>query len=527
MSAANTNLLRHGLPVTTAKDHKEDRLHLQADAVIVGSGAGGSVAAYELATAGKKVIVLEAGPYVPSSRFTEEMAKSVDDLYQDKGAQTNKNGDITLLQGRCVGGSTVINGSAAFRTPDAVLEHWVRDYGLKHLTPQNLSPYFDKIEKNLSVHINQDHEVSQNSLIIERGVKKLGYSWKRMSRNVKQCALTGFCVAGCASDRKQSMLVTYLPWAVHKGASIFADTHVTEVLEEDGRATGVSAEVVDPETKKLAAKIRVDAQVVILAAGAVQTPLLLQKSRLANSSNMVGENLACHPSMFFGGLFDEPVYGWKGAMNSCYLDDFRSHEQGAFIFIENMVGPVELASIVGTGTGASHMEMMKNIKHIAGMLSFMHDENHGRVYWQNGAKIIDYALHPKNLDTVRKSMKVGAKILFAAGAKKVYLPTTVKTELTNASQVDSVVEDLSLAPNTILFTSYHPQGTCRMGLDSHKSVVNEFGETHDVKGLFITDASIFPGTTLVNPQMTVYMLSNFITDRILKTWHRYSVGSQV
>ena len=232
----------HGVALTQAKDITQTTLSLSADVVVVGSGAGGAVMAYELARAGKTVIVLEAGPYVPSSEFKEEIAHAMDTLYADHGGQTNKDGDILVLQGHCVGGSTVVNGCVAFRTPDFVLETWQRDHGLTDLTPETLAPYFQKVEERLSIHENQEAEINRNSAKVREGCEKLGVSWKPLKRNIKNCALTGHCLSGCATDRKQSMLVTYLPWAVAEGAKIYADTKVVKVLSENGKAAGVLAE---------------------------------------------------------------------------------------------------------------------------------------------------------------------------------------------------------------------------------------------------------------------------------------------
>ncbi|HSW16371.1 MAG TPA: FAD-dependent oxidoreductase, partial [Ramlibacter sp.] len=288
---------KQGLKVTQASDITQPTLHLKADAVVVGSGAGGAIAAYELARAGKKVIVLEAGPYIPSEKFSEMLAVAMGTLYQDHGGQSNMNGDIAILQGACVGGSTVVNAALCFRTPDYYLKLWGKQFGLTNLNPAAMLPYFEKVERNLNIRTVGASETSPGALLIGPGMRKLGYPEGKARRNIKDCALTGSCFSGCASDRKQSMLVTYLPWAVAHGATIHADTRVTQVLAEGGKASGVLAEVIDPATGQKKAEMRVDAPIVVLAAGPIQTPLLLQKSQLANSSGQVGKNFACHPTL--------------------------------------------------------------------------------------------------------------------------------------------------------------------------------------------------------------------------------------
>lgn len=511
----------HGLAVVQAKDVTQATLELVADVVVVGSGAGGAVAAYELARSGKSVIVLEAGPYVPSSAFTEDFTKAMDQLYQDKGAQANKDGDLLLLQGRCVGGSTVVNGCVSFRTPDYILEDWQKQHGLTNLTPAALEPYFAKVESNLGIHENQEHEINRNSSVIREGCKKLGISWKPFKRNIRECALTGHCLSGCASDRKQSMLVTYLPWAVAHGARIHADTHVTRVLAENGKASGVVAEVIDPATGQKKADLTVKAKVVVLAAGAVQTPLLLQKSALANSSGQVGKNFACHPSLMVAGEYAEDVHSWRGALLGVYIDEWAHPSKGGFILEAGGAGPVELSAVTQPGLGKPFMDFMTNLKKLAGMVTLIHDHNVGEIRWDDGNKRIDYRIAESDFPAMKASIKAAAKVHFAAGAEKVYVPTVQHKVIGHVEEIDAVVDDIELSPQTFRMVSYHPQGTCRMGADATTSVVSAHGETHDVKGLFITDASLFPTSIIVNPQVTVYALSSYIADHIVQHQDKY------
>lgn len=505
-----------GLVVTEAKDVNTDLLELTADVVVIGSGAGGAVAAYELAQAGKSVIVLEAGPYVPSREFTEDFAQAMNQLYQDKAAQANKDGDLLVLQGRCVGGSTVVNGCVAFRTPDHILQDWQKKFGLDNLTSAALDPYFSRVESNLGIHVNAEHEINKNSSVIRDGCEKLGISWKPFKRNIRECALTGHCLSGCASDRKQSMLVTYLPWAVQKGAKIYADTRVTHVLAEQGVVTGVRADIIDPKTGLKKAAMVVKAKVVILAAGAVQTPLLLQKSKLANSSGQVGKNFACHPSLMVVAEYAEDIHPWRGALLGVYVDEWAHPDKGGFILEAGGAGPVELSAVSQPGIGAPFMKYMANLKKHAGIVTLIHDHNVGEIQWHDDKKRIDYALADQDFPAMKAAIKAAAKVHFAAGAKKVYVPTVQHRVIEKLEDIDRVVDAIQNEPMTFRMVSYHPQGTCRMGVDAKTTVVNPYGETHDVKNLFITDASLFPTSIIVNPQVTVYTLASYISDHIIK-----------
>lgn len=509
------------LKVTSAADVTSAHIDLDVDAVIVGSGAGGAVMAYELAAAGKSVVVLEAGSYVPSTQFNETFPDMLELLYEDKGNQATKQGDLLVLQGRCLGGSTVVNGCVTFRVPDFILEKWGKEYGLTNLTPEILSPYFEKVERNLSIHINQPHEINENSRKLEAGARALGWSVKPLSRNIKDCALTGHCLSGCKTDRKQSMLVTYLPWACHHGAQIFTDTFAARIVTENGRAKGVQATMVDPVTKSKVADINVKAKVVIAAAGAVQTPLLFLRSEIANSSEQVGRNFACHPSTMIVAQFAQDIFTWRGAMLGVYVDEFEHPDKGGFVLEGGGAGPIELGMSTEPGTGKAYLDFMSRAKNYASCISLIHDHNVGRVSLVDGEKQIDYQIADADFPAMKAAFKAAAKIYFAAGAERVFLPTGDKRVIESEEQIDTVVDGIENHPFALRMVSYHPQGTMRMGSDPAKSVVNPYGETHDVKGLFVCDASLFPTSIIVNPQESVYALSNYIADRILEDANDY------
>lgn len=509
-------LAKQGLKVTQASDITQEKLHLKADAVIIGSGAGGAIAAYELARAGKTVIVLEAGPYIPSEKFTEMLAVSMGTLYQDHGGQSNMHGDIAILQGACVGGSTVVNAALCFRTPDYYLKLWAKEFGLTNLTTAALTPYFEKIERNLHIRTVASHETSAGAALIGVGMKKLGYPEGKARRNIKDCALTGACFSGCTSDRKQSMLVTYLPWAVAHGATIFADTRVTQVLAEGGKASGVLAEVIDPATGKKKADVRVDAPIVVLAAGPIQTPLLLLKSGLANSSAQVGKNFACHPTLSVTAEFPHEVNDFHGATHSLYMDQHTLPEKGGYLLLNAIQEPVEAGFQAEPGTGKPYVAYMTGYKNTIRLISLIHDKNVGEVRWENGQKQIHYTVDNDDFDAMKKGLVATARILFASGASKLYLPSSNKAVVESADQVESVIGALKNEPARYKYTSFHPQGTCRMGRNPKTTVVNPYGETHDVKNLYVADASLLPTSIGYNPSETVYALASYISDRIVK-----------
>lgn len=516
MSKHIIKVAKQGLQVTQASDVKDTLLHLKADAVIVGSGAGGAIAAYELAKAGKKVVVLEAGPYVPSEKFPEMLAVAMGMLYQDHGGQSNSHGDITVLQGACVGGSTVVNAALCFRTPDYYLKLWAKEFGLTNLTPARMKPIFEKVERNLHIRTVQPNETSAGAELIAQGMNKIGYPLGKARRNIKDCAITGFCFSGCTSDRKQSMLVTYLPWAVAHGATIYADTRVTEVLASNGKASGVKAEIIEPGTGRKKADLQVDAPLVVMAAGPIQTPLLLQKSQLANSSGQVGKNFACHPSLSVTAEFPFEVNDFHGATHSLYMDQNTLPEKGGYILLNAIQEPVEASFSAEPGTGKPYVAYMSGYKNTIRLISLIHDKNVGEVRWKDGHKDIQYTVDDEDFEAMKKGLIATAKILFASGARKLYLPTSHISSIDRVEDVERVIGSLKNEPARYKYTSFHPQGTCRMGRDPKKSVVNPYGETHDVKNLYVVDASLLPTSIGYNPSETVYALAHYVCEQMLQ-----------
>jgi choline dehydrogenase-like flavoprotein len=485
---------------------------LRADVVVVGSGASGAVMAYELARSGAKVIVLEAGPYVPSTEFKEHTRTAMEQLYADAGNQTNVTGDLAVLQGNCVGGSTVVNAAVCFRPPNQVLEHWQREHGLENLTAETLDPYFDRVERNLSIHVNEPHEVNYNGRLLLEGAEKVGIPASPTSRNVKNCALSGHCISACKTDRKQSMLVTYLPWASELGAEILCSTRVEGFDVEGKRVRAVEAVATDSSGAKK--PVRVEAGLVVVAAGPIQTPLLFQRNQLANGSGQVGLNFACHPSLAMLGEHDKEIYAWVGATISAHAGNIEDPLGSGYLLEAGMVDPLVTSTWIDGGIGPEYVDFIENSKRYQAAVALIHDHNVGRVYMDGSRKRIDYDVDDRDFERLREALRGTARIYFAAGAKRVFLPTTRRTTIESKGEIDSVINSLENGKNKYRLTSYHPQGTMRMGADPTKSVVSPSGLCHDLDNVYVPDASIFPSSIMVNPQVTVYGMASYIADGI-------------
>lgn len=515
---------RDGVPVTDARAVASDaalgkQFSVQADVVVVGSGAGGSVVAYEMAKAGRKVVILEAGRYQPSANFTEHLGDTMTQIYADQAGQINTTGDVIFIEGKCVGGSTVIGACVMQKPADSVLNRWASEYGLPDLAADKLAPTFDLVGKWQGVHVNEAHEINSTAHKVIQGCERMGYSWKPVQRNVKRCALTGHCLAGCPSDRKMSALVTHLPWATAHGARIFADTHVTRVLMQSGRATGVEAVVRDPDTGHIVSNMRVDASVVVVAGGSIQTPLLLQRSQVPDKSGQLGRNLAVQPFTQVIGRFKEPLYGFRGALVGVQVDEFV--ESHGYQFISGLAEPEQLMVQGEQGAGDEHIEYMKSYKHMAGLNVFALDEGRGTVDWKggllDGGKEIKWSPSRSEFNNIMHSTSLAARILFSAGAERVWLPTFQKLHADNVFDLDAQLKQVDYGINgmyTFRMNTFHSHGSARMGADEYTSVVNPNGEVHGVSGLYVADASIIPEPMSVAPQWTVQVLAKYVSDKI-------------
>ncbi|HEV3103449.1 MAG TPA: GMC family oxidoreductase N-terminal domain-containing protein [Candidatus Dormibacteraeota bacterium] len=471
------------------------------DVVVVGSGAGGAVAAKELAEAGLSVIVLEEGEHFDRRDFTGPPPERLRRFYRGNGLTfTIGVPTISLPIGRGIGGSTLINSGTCFRTPDFVLDTWGMD-GLE------LEPFFEEVEATLHVSPVSDDVMGANGQVMDRGRRELGYSGGPIRRNAHGCHGSGVCAFGCPLDAKLGMHVTYLPLAARAGARIMSGCRVDDIVVENGIAVGVRGSIIDPDTGALQrdGRFEVRARRVILAAGAVYTPVLLQRQRLANSSRQVGRNLRIHPGCGVIAQFDHDLYGWKGVMQSYYVDE-RLRDG---ILLEATYPPPGVGYSAGGvgGKGSELKESLARYRQTAAAGLIISDTGTGRVRATPGrGLLITYDLDGDDLRKTLDGIKLASEVYLAAGAQEVQtllpgMPAVRKREdLTWITEGKWTAADLKLS-------AYHPMGTCRMGKDARTSVVDEFGRTHDVKGLVITDASVLPGSTYVNPQITIMALA--------------------
>lgn len=486
--------------------------NLSADVVVVGSGAGGPVVAKELQEKGHSVILLEEGGYYRTQDFTSDVIGAFRRLYRDSGYSMAWGlPPVAFPLGRCLGGTTTVNSGTCFRTPDHILHKWQREWNLPDISPEQMRPYFERVEKILPVNEVHAGNMGKNGEIFLRGAKALGYSGGPLKRNVdEKCVGCGVCSLGCPTEGKRPTLLNYIPMAAERGCEVYCDFRVEKIMTRGGSAIGVEGSVLDRKTNQRKTGFTARAKIVVLACGTIYTPLLLQQNRLANGSGEVGKNLRLHPAVRVNALMDEEVKGWLGVPQAVYVDEFW--DEG--IILEGVfVGPILSAPMLPY-FGVKNKELMFNYGKIAVMGVMVHDETRGRV--RSGPfrrPFITYFLEKEDFRKAVKGIAYTAEIFFAAGAIRVFLGLPWLPEIKSKKQIGDLLTG-PIKPNQLEMMAFHPMGTTRMGTDMRKSVTDPYGETFDVKNLFVADASLFPSCLGVNPMESIMAFANRNADYI-------------
>lgn len=493
------------MKVTYGRRHEGD-LKLEADVVVVGSGASGAVVACELAEAGLDVLVLEEGGHVrPEEHARMRPSESLRHLWRDAGMTLAYGlGDspmINVMMGRCIGGSSVLTGGVCFRVPETVLADW-RNLGLKELTPEHLEPFYAEVEKNVHVREVPASLRSRSTQLFAEGAKKIGFELHNMRRNTNGCVGWSTCNFGCPEQAKMSVDISYLPRAVRAGARIYSDCLVDRVRITQDKATGVTGRVLNGPSGKPGGRLTVRARRVVLAAGALFTPLILKRSGIGRRSRQVGRNLTLHPAFRIMARFDERVAGWNGALQSA----FSSHYEPEGIQFNSVFVPGGVMAATQPGVAGEHARRAGTLPNLAIFGANLHDEGGGVVHRGLGREpIVTYRMAKKDRAAIPRALEIAGKTFLAAGAKELFLPI-LGLEGLDADAFGRL--DLgALSARRLECTSQHPLGTCRMGSDPESSVIDDQGEVWDVKELFITDGSAVPTSLGVNPQLTIMTLA--------------------
>jgi choline dehydrogenase-like flavoprotein len=518
--------LKQGLPIPPETELPVTRhpalscdVEFGCDVVVVGSGAGGATIARELAEAGLDVVIVEEGGPVSRKDFDASALQRTVRYCRNNGL-TTAIGDsvIPIPMGRVVGGTTVVNSGTCLRAPDKVLDEWAGEHGALLAAPDRMAPKYDLLDERLHIQPVADDIMGANGRIAQRGAEALGLRSQPIPRPTRNCAGTGQCAFGCPRDAKQAMHLTSLPAAVRHGARIYAGCAVEKVVMRGGRAEGIRARILDLDRKPTGSTLTIHARSVFVCAGALMTPLLLRRSRIARRNAALGNHLRIHPGSGVTGRFDEVVNGWQGVMQSYAIDELL--DDG--ILLEATFPPLGMTYSAGAlpGIGREHARLLDLYPHMASIGSIISDTGTGRVQRLPGlGPTMRYTLSQRDVDKTVRAIGLAARVLFAAGASEVYSGIPAIEPLRSLADV-SDLEERRFRARDVKVSAYHPMGTARMGADSSRSVCDAEGRMHGTENVFLADTSIFPASTHVNPQLTLMALCLNLAERFLDRWPR-------
>jgi choline dehydrogenase-like flavoprotein len=460
------------------------------------------------------VAVVEEGAAYTREDFTGPEIERLSLLYRGGGATvTLGRPPIVVPMGRAVGGTTVGNSGTCFRTPERVVASWRGRVGAD-LDPGDLEKHYADVEATLEVAPVPWEVMGNNGLTVHRGATALGIPGRPLDRNASGCHGSGVCVAGCPVDGKQGVHRNYLPQAVEAGATILARCRVDRVMIRGGRAWGVQGTLLD-ERRRPVGPFRLRARRgVVVAAGAPLTPGLLRRSGVRLPG--LGRGLRIHPAAAVAGIFDQEIRGWRGVMQSYLVDALA--DRG--IVLEATFPPPSLGyAEIGLGlSGRERKRMIERLPNMAVLGCLVSDTSSGRVYGLGSGRtpLMLYALNRHDTDRLLEGMLLSARVLFAAGAREVHSMLADAPVLRSPEEAAKVLS--GRWPSAALrLTAYHPMGTARMGADGG-GVVDGWGRVRGVDRMVVADASVFPTSLGVNPQVTIMAFASRAAEGMLAAW---------
>jgi long-chain-alcohol oxidase len=475
---------------------------LDCDVCVVGSGAGGGVAAGVLASAGLDVVVIEAGGYFSEEDFDGDELSGYARMYLNGGGVATDNQSIGLLAGSCLGGGTLVNYTWCFRPPDFVREDWKQRFGLDEWAGQDFDDSLDAVWERISISA-ESSIPSERDHAMRRGLDSLGWHSEVMQRNCKGCReeVCRLCHYGCQIGAKQSTMNTWLQDAYDAGARILVNTSADRVLIEDGKARGVEAETADGY------KVTVRAKAVALAAGAIHTPAIMVRSGMGGQ---VGKNLMLHPVLITWGVFDEEIRPWDGTLGATFSDELLDMGEGYGIKYEQAATPPSILAIFAPWRGSRESaELMQSMRYTVGYGALQRARDGGEVVvGPDGLPTPRWQLSEFDRDVMRKGLDGAAQILEAGGARRIYSSHAgwVSYESGRNGGRDGLLDAADRCgwdAAQVTLGAFHLMGTARMGSSREDSVCNPDGESWDVQGLYVVDGAVLPTGLGVNPMVTI------------------------
>lgn len=485
------------MDIKTLKFHEDTKLKTQV--LVIGSGAGGSSTALMLAEAGYDVIIIEEGDYFQKADFAQPVPALIETLYRDS-ALTPILGrpNIAYGEGKCLGGSTVINGAIFRRPPESLLDYWEKKYGLSDVNGPSMDARFRRLENDLNASFQPQRNANKGSWRLVDAAEKLGWQSELLPRAQNACQNSNRCPTGCPNDAKQSMLVSYLPRVSELGVRVICNTKADRLVREGNRVTGVET-IVQNEDKCY--RLSISAESVFVCCGPMQTPAFLQRNGFGGR---IGKTLQLHLNLRAIAVFETGFKPAFGTIMSAAVTEFSS--KGIHIGTSNFDLPYLAASLAPqTVSVAEHV--IQNWANSGMFVAQIKAQGRGEI--RNsllmGKTAAHYSINASDIELIRFTIIQTSKLLFEAGAKEVYFPITHSGPVRSLRNAIELAKSLS-DPKTLHLVSVHAMSSCAMGVSS-EAAINQFGQVQQVENLYINDASMLPEATSVNPQMSIMAMA--------------------
>jgi choline dehydrogenase-like flavoprotein len=492
------------------------------DVVIVGSGADGGTVAQELSSLcreGVRVAVLEKGPKLRDEEFTGRELEMAQALYEDGGGFLNAERTMTLAFGCTYGGSTAVYTGTSLLPPQHILERW----NVPGLTFADVEKRARKFMTENNVHFLEDERINENNRLFVEGCGKLGYRAQQFPVNLKGCRGSSLCNLGCPNQAKQGTDRVQLPRAERNGVEVITRCEVLRI----GEKTIIARVYEKPAGGKgepspwRAGEYQIDAKVIVVCAGAVNSPALLMRSGLAGKLPRLGHGFTCHPAIIMVAEHNRAITNFVGHPKSFYLDQFAKSDR--FLLETCMYFPFTTAKAMA-GFGEEHSRFMRAFPRLQMILVLAYDEvnAHNRVTVdRNGRPVVHYRFTPEVMHGLVRGAITSAKIFFAAEAARVHLPVSrfPTMERAQAERLDQIAEHPDFKPGKLPISAAHLQGGCAMGRGQVDSVTDAYGRVHGLPWLFVADSSLFPNSLEINPYLTIMALADRVAETIRKEAH--------
>jgi len=492
----------------------EPNVQLEYDIVIVGSGAGGGTAAKELSElcqAGYSIALLELGPRFKASDNTRDEFPMAQQYYYSGGGFQTQTQDMTLAFAKGVGGSTNVYTGVTFKLPEAAVKKW----NIDGINLTDLNPRMDKYIEENGAHFESEENINKNNKLFKQGCEKLGWHVDQFAINTRHCAGLSTCNLGCPRSAKQGTAIVQIPAAEKNGVQVLPNCRIEKILESSNSGITLLAQITESESNHYETGLyQIKAKKVILSAGTINTPAILMRSFGKEFNPVIGRYITCHPAIIMASEHTEEVNGTQGPPKNYYSDQFSETER--FLLESCMYFPFSFArNLVGFGPEVD--EFISRYPHLQMTLALVLDEahKHNRVTIdKQGNPQVHYDLDSNIQRAFIKSIRASAKLMFAAGAKRLHAPGSKHFFIRQheAEDLDKLISDKQFKLGQVTIASAHLMGGCKMGTSPQHSVTNSWGKVHGHNNLYIADGSLFPSCSEVNPYLTIMALADRVSE---------------